>query len=112
MDARLVPRDDGRVITHPEIGLESLDVLVDYLVERDEGSILGVVDGVECESAGNPASLMVEDGWFGRRKRRISIGAIWAVDHVGRRVFLRTNPGPTPIEIVPGGEGTRGCPER
>jgi MYXO-CTERM domain-containing protein len=60
-----------------------------FLVDASNGRDIGVVEEVETGPDGAAVSLLVAGGWFGRRRRRIPVDAIEAIDPDGRRVVVR-----------------------
>jgi hypothetical protein len=71
------------------------DRLVDYLVDTPEGPV-GVLDGFERDERGQPASLIVSQGWFGRRRLLVPIEQLAKIDHARKCIIL--TPGAAPIE--------------
>jgi hypothetical protein len=72
-----------------------LDQTVGYRIETPEGS-LGVIDGCSRGVRGNPPSLLVAQGWFGRRKLDVPVDTIIEIDH-GKELVL-VQPGVAPLE--------------
>jgi hypothetical protein len=70
-----------------------LDGTVDYLVDTPDGSV-GVVDGWERDEHGRPQTLIVSQGWFGRRRFEIPLEALVEIDHEDRRIILARDAAP------------------
>jgi nucleotide-binding universal stress UspA family protein len=70
-----------------------LDGMVDYLVDTPDGAA-GVVDGWQRDAHGRPRSLIVAQGWFGRRRFDVPLDAILEIDHQERRVVLTRDAAP------------------
>ncbi|MEO5632593.1 hypothetical protein [Gaiella sp.] len=74
---------------------DTADALVYYVVDTAEGPV-GVLEGFERDERGRPATLIVSQGWFGRRRLLVPIEQLVDVDHARKRVILA--PGAAPIE--------------
>lgn len=61
----------------------------EYLVDLLHGSELGVVVEVETDDAGDVSGLLVEGGWFGRRRFRVEADAIEVLLPADRRLVVR-----------------------
>jgi nucleotide-binding universal stress UspA family protein len=70
-----------------------LDGMVHYLVDTPDGAV-GVVDGWQRDPRGHPQSLIVAQGWFGRRRFEVPLDALLEIDHEERRVVLRRDAAP------------------
>ena len=70
-----------------------LDGMVHYLVDTPDGAV-GVVDGWQRDARGRPQSLIVAQGWFGRRRFEVPLDALLEIDHEERRVVLRRDAAP------------------
>jgi nucleotide-binding universal stress UspA family protein len=62
-----------------------LDGMVDYLVDTPDGSV-GIVDGWERDEHARPQTLIVAQGWFGRRRFQIPLEKLIEIDHEHRRI--------------------------
>lgn len=69
--------------------------MVHYLVDTPDGSV-GIVDGWERDEHGRPRSLIVAQGWFGRRRFEIPLEAVLEINHEDRRIILAR--GAAPLE--------------
>lgn len=69
--------------------------MVDYLVDTPDGSV-GVLDGWARDEHGRPRTLIVAQGWFGRRRFEVPLEALVGIDHEGRRIILAR--GAVPLE--------------
>jgi hypothetical protein len=70
-----------------------------YRVETSDG-LVGVLDGSLRDEQGRARSLVVAQGWFGRRRLEIPLEEVARVDHRGGRIVLvagagRPDPPPT-----------------
>jgi hypothetical protein len=85
----------SRVATyHPETQrLRSFDAIVHYLVDSPDGPV-GVIDGWESNAEGQPQSLVVVQGWFGRRRLTVPIEDVLHVDHERRSVLVARHAAP------------------
>jgi nucleotide-binding universal stress UspA family protein len=72
-----------------------LDGIIHYLVDTPEGSV-GIVDEWERDENGRPQTLIVAQGWFGRRRFEVPLDAILEIDHGDRRIILAR--GAAPLE--------------
>jgi nucleotide-binding universal stress UspA family protein len=62
-----------------------LDGMVHYLVDTPEGAV-GILDGWERDEHGRPKTLLVAQGWFGRRRFEIPVEKLLKIDHERRRL--------------------------
>lgn len=74
------------------LGLESrcgyeLDGMIHYLVDTPDGAV-GVLDRWKRDEQGRPVSLIVAQGWFGRRRFEIRLEELIQIDHEARRIVL------------------------
>jgi len=60
-----------------------LDGMVHYLVDTPEGAV-GILDGWERDEHGRPKTLLVAQGWFGRRRFEIPVEKLLKIDHERR----------------------------
>jgi nucleotide-binding universal stress UspA family protein len=67
--------------------------MVDYLVDTPDGSV-GIVDGWIRDERGHPQTLIVAQGWFGRRRFEIPLDALIEIDHEDRRIILARGAAP------------------
>ena len=80
------------------LGLESqcgyaLDGMIHYLVDTPDGAV-GVLDRWERDQQGRPVSLIVSQGWFGRRRFEIPLEELIQIDHEARRIVLARGAAP------------------
>jgi nucleotide-binding universal stress UspA family protein len=71
------------------------DGMVNYLVHTPDGSV-GIVDGWERDEHGRPQTLVVAQGWFGRRRLDVPLEALLEIDHDDGRIILAR--GAAPLE--------------
>jgi hypothetical protein len=81
------PTSDPPTSPSDELGL--------YLVDAPEGPV-GVLLDVRDDADGSPATLIVGQGWFARRKLQISSDSILGINHRSRRILLAA--GAAPVE--------------
>jgi hypothetical protein len=62
---------------------DMLDGMVHYLVDTPEGAV-GILDGWERDEHGRPKTLLVAQGWFGRRRFEIPVEKLLKIDHERR----------------------------
>jgi len=77
---------------------DTFDHMVGYLVDTPDGSV-GVLDGWNRDDDGRPETVVVVQGWFGRRLFEIPVAKLAGIDHDQKRVTLAR--GAAPVE--PGG---------
>ena len=80
------------------LGLESrwgyeLDGMIHYLVDTPDGAV-GVLDRWTRDEQGRPVSLIVAQGWFGRRRFEIPLEELIQIDHEARRIVLARGAAP------------------
>jgi hypothetical protein len=63
------------------------DACVDYLVDTRTEPV-GVLAEWLREDDGTPHAFVVEQGWFGRRRRTIPVAEIVAIDHEAGRILV------------------------
>ena len=73
-------------VPDPEAVLASCE---GFLVDGADGRDLGVVEEVETGPRGAVAALVATGGWFGRRRARIPVGEIEAIEPAERRLVVR-----------------------
>jgi len=69
--------------------------MVNYLVGTPDGSV-GIVDGWERDEHARLQTLIVAQGWFGRRRFQIPLEKLIEIDHEHRRIVLAR--GAAPLE--------------
>jgi nucleotide-binding universal stress UspA family protein len=74
---------------------DMLDGMIHYLVDAPDGSV-GILDGWERDEKGRPMTMIVAQGWFGRRRFEIPVAKLRGVDHDRRRIVLAR--GAAPLE--------------
>lgn len=61
--------------------------MIHHLVDTPDGTV-GVLDGWNRDEHGRPVSMIVSQGWFGRRRFEIPLEKLVRVDREGRRIVL------------------------
>jgi hypothetical protein len=88
--------------------------MIDYLVDTPDGSA-GILDGWERNEQGRPLTLIVAQGWFGRRRFEIPVESILEIDHPRRRIVVARGAVPPepegPLQRVLGVGQTRSAAE-
>lgn len=79
----------------PEPPTYAPEELISYLVDTPDGPV-GILSDIKCGASGNPATLIIGQGWFYRRKLHVSADSILAIDHRARRIILVA--GSAPLE--------------
>jgi hypothetical protein len=69
--------------------------LVHYLVDTPDGPV-GVLIDVTEDATGRPVTLLIGQGWFGRRTLAVAADSIIGINHRARRILLTT--GAAPLE--------------
>jgi hypothetical protein len=59
-----------------------------FLVDKEDGTALGVVDDVALDESGRVARIDVCGGWFGRRRLTFDLGEVVSVSPAARRVVV------------------------
>jgi hypothetical protein len=72
---------------------DALDGMLHHLVDTPDGAV-GVLDGWRRDKHGRPISLLVSQGWFGRRRFEIPLEKLIQIDHEARRIVLARGAAP------------------
>jgi nucleotide-binding universal stress UspA family protein len=72
-----------------------LDGMVDYLVDTPDGAV-GVLDDWGRDEHGRPTTLILAQGWFGRRRYEVPVAKLLEIDDERRHMVLAR--GAAPLE--------------
>jgi hypothetical protein len=74
------------------------EAVIHYLVDTPDGPV-GVLIDVTEDANGEPATLIIGQGWFGRRTLTVAADSVIGINHRARRILLAA--GAAPIESSP-----------